>query len=199
MYPLSRAEKNAFRAERKYKLRLMIDEWRETFSAALLRVENKRRSEMRMPVINPGDVEILIPQGINADMWMLNIRVWCLRYSVSPEFIIEALTRMLKYMRRKYRTNIIALGLPAHIVGGAKARQLIEDEVLLQYPNNENLKIAQQPEPALVRIKPYVTMDQMVSGYSKAVESAQRKHQRKIRLMSRIPTRPYRQSPKENV
>ena len=197
-HPLSGEEKADLRYTRKYKLLNMIEEWQKIVSEALIRVENRRRAQTNLKPY-PENTPTLIPTGPNADLWMMNLRVWCLRYCISPEFIIEALTRRLKYLRKTYSEDIIALGLPAAIMGGAKARQFIEDEVMLQYPNGENYKIEMQPEPPPIRIKPHITPDQMVANYSQAIEDAQRKRQRHLRLMSRIPTRPYRQSPKESI
>jgi hypothetical protein len=176
----------------------MINDWRIRLQKAILRVENRRRAETNKPPY-PEDAVVFIPEGTNVDLWLLNIRVWCLRYYVSPEFVVEAVTRRMQYERQKVSETSVALGMTAVKAGGAKARQFVEDEVKLQYPSGENQKVAQQPEPPQVRIKPYITLNQMVSDYSQAVEEAQRKHQHKIRLMSRIPLRPYRQSPKENV
>lgn len=196
--PLNAEEQIILRVNHKKELKEMIAEWRSRIEKALLSVENRRRNEKHQPYY-PENVPVKIPQGPNADLWLLNLRVWCLRYCVSPEFVIETLTRKMKYLRKIPYDEIIALGISASTLGGAKARQFVEDEVFLQYPNGENLKIAIIPEPPLVRIRPHDTPDQMVRNYSHAIEDAQRKHQHKIRLMTHIPTRPYRQSPKENV
>lgn len=115
--------------------------WRARLEKALLSVENQRRRALNVHPFDP-EVAVYLPEGPKANLLLLNLKVWSERYSVTPEFILEFLTRWYRNSRH-WTDNLngqreVSLGLPASLVAGMKSRNLLEEAVHRAFPAGEN-------------------------------------------------------------
>lgn len=160
-----------------------VDDVRMRFSRALLRVENNRRREAKMPEL-PKSTNVWLPMGPSADLYLLTLDVWRLRYSVKAEFIIDALLTRFRYMRKlplPTYPESIHLGLPANIMAGVEARKCIEERITKEFPNNEHIKSRQQPVAAPMPDLQFDTIEQMLAQYNDAVtKTAQQRRNEKV-------------------
>ncbi len=166
-----------------------IDEARVRFNRALLRVENSRRRDVQLPDL-PKSTPVWFPTGPVADLHLLTLDVWRIRYCVTAEFIIETIIRRFRNMRRLPTTNVessVQLGLPANIMAGTEARRCLEERIAKDFPNQENIRVKQQPKVSVMPELSYTTIEEMLTQYNDAVAQVHKncKAERKS-------TRPYR-------
>ncbi len=166
----------------------LANDWTKEIEKALLKVENQRRHEIHTKPF-PDETSVFLPTLTKeARIRLLTLKVWCKRYCITPEFILETLTLRYK-SHRNCKPNEVRLGLPLSTITGPKARKIVEEEVKRSYPNNENFKVASLPPqvPPMRGLK-YDSVDQMVARYSSVItarhaaqQSAERIHRRKFR------------------
>ena len=116
--------------------------WHSRLQRALLAVENQHRRELHLPPHN-SDAIVDMPQGPKASMLLLNLKTWCERYHVTPEFVLEFLTRWYRNARRwedDPHHDAISLGLPAGLVTSTAARLRLEEHVRRTFPGGENMR-----------------------------------------------------------
>ncbi len=164
------------------------NDWTREIEKALLKVENQRRREIHAEPF-PDETPVFLPTLTKeARIRLLTLKVWCKRYCIMPEFILDTLTLRYK-IHRNCKPNEVRLGLPLSTITGPKARKIIEEEVKSAYPNHENFKIAAlPPQVQPMRGLEYDSVDQMVARYSSVItarhaaqQSAERIHRRKFR------------------
>lgn len=129
-----------------------IAEWRKRLSKAFLAVVNNKRKAKNLPLFHK-TIVIDMPEGPNANLFLLTLKVWCIRYHVTPEWILEQLLWLYKG-RRKPDDNEhqINLGLPAPMLVGTVARNYIEEALKLQFPNGENRSSKSIPVPQGIKV-----------------------------------------------
>lgn len=85
---------------------------------------------------------VMLSQNTSHHFRLLNLRVWCLRYHVSLDFILKFLLhRQYKNIRRSsYQkdTKVIQLGVSIPTLCGKASRHALEREILHRFPANEN-------------------------------------------------------------
>ena len=181
----------------------IVDDWRKRLTKALIRVENRIRAEKNLPQFSE-DSEVYLPCGPNARLYLLTLKVWALRYSVSPEFILDHVLEIYRRNRRlkPFMTSELTLGLSAHLVSGAAARESLSELVSKTYSNDENLKVLRQPVLPNIRfiVNENNTLDQILARYGKAIEQAQKKYETQTRRMTQVSAeRSYRRSIREDI
>ena len=179
-------------------LRNEINDWMERLKLALLHVENQRRREGQFPPL-PEDTCVWLPQGPNAELSMLTLKVWTLRYCITPEFLMDTLTLCFRNGRRyDPKDPDIRLGIPASIISGTAARNYVEEAVLKTFPNGENRKVASQPHPRILKQKlDYDNPDQALKEYAKGIAWARRTFEEQLTTVSTMNGRNYRKDPQQ--
>lgn len=142
------------------KLDKIAKKWEERLAKALVRVENARRAEAETTLL-PESALAYVPSGPSVDLLMLNLKVWSMRYSVSPEFVVDALTRCYAGRRKvpgksavragDLNGNSTSLGISAGLAGSASARRAVEDAVSRAFPNGENRRALRARDDFLMR------------------------------------------------
>ena len=74
---------------------------------------------------------------------LMNLQVWCLRYNVSPEFVLRYLLSYFSKARRSW-THGQAFGVKVEALTGTASRAALEDMVHRTFPYSENHLIAKQ-------------------------------------------------------
>lgn len=117
-----------------------IADWRKRLEKALLVVINsKRRARNQLPF--PNSIIIYLPKGPNANLHLLTLKVWCIKYSVTPEWMIEQLMWLFRSRREPDNgPDQIHLGIAAHVLVGTVARNFIQERLVIDFPNGENRK-----------------------------------------------------------
>jgi hypothetical protein len=177
--------------------------WYERLRLALFQVENRRRTLLDMSEF-PKRTQVWIANSPQSRLSLLNLKVWCLRYSVSPEFILDNLLDRFQNVRRLSPTDNtpgypIKLGLPIGIITGPAARQYIERQVVIEFPNGENEKSLAVPATPPIKIKPYSTHEQMLQDYQEAITKARRQFDLAVQRRSKLYSRNYRKSLREDL
>ncbi len=77
---------------------------------------------------------------------LLNLRVWGIRYHVTLKFILQFLLSYYKNLRKHnvqntIRRRFVTLGVPVSVLCGKKSRILVEQEVVKQFPRDEQDKV----------------------------------------------------------
>lgn len=157
--------------EQRRKLHELVVEWRAILEKSLIRAENQRRKVFRHRSVHP-HARVYLPLGGNADLSLLNLRVWCLRYSVTAEWIVE---QILALPGRQVSPDPrrITFGFPAARIGSASTREYIERRVVECFPNRENENALRVPPIPEIRVDRYDTLDAMVERYDKQARRAQ--------------------------
>lgn len=171
------------REEREELLNDHIEKWNRRLCRALINVENNRRRAAGMKNMFPVTTHVFMPAGLPAGLSLLNFKVWCLRYCVTPEFILEHILQRFRTVRQIARgMNIpgtaIQFGLPAKVITGPIAHQYIEDMVNKLYPNDENRKSIMTPVPVITDPpdpKDFQSIDKFVQAYQESVTKARRR------------------------
>ncbi len=179
------------REEIKRYLHEEIEEVRKRFSKALLRVENAKRREAHLPEL-PKSTPVYLPEGRIADLYLLTLEVWRLRYCVSADFIIDSLLTRFRYARRLPPATIpesLDLGLYASTMAGIEARKYIEERITKDFPNKENIRVKHQQKISLMPELEFETIEQMLEQYNQAVQQEQARLKSQARV---VPTRAYR-------
>jgi len=174
----------------------MVTEWKSRLEKALLKVENDRRAVSNFPRLPPETI-VWLPAGPNANLYLLTLKVWCIRYCVTPEFVLEHLTLYYRNLRRyDPKSTEVTLGLPASTLASTTARKHIEEMVIRVYPNGENRKIVSQP-PVFIpaRNLNYENPDEALRQYAQGIAHARnsfeiRSREQRTRLLSA--RRPFR-------
>ena len=153
-------------------LRTEIREWVERLKQALLTVENRRRVEAQFKPL-PEDTVVWMPNNPNAEFSLLTLKVWSLRYCVTPEFLLDTLTLCFRNCRRQSpQQQDVQLGLPAVLICGPRARQYVEEAVLRAFPNGENYKTKRQPQVRIPRWKRNGNLDLDLEEYTRMITAA---------------------------
>src|SRR5215469_2288739 len=140
------------RSDKKQMLEEEINDWRRRVEKALRRVTNAKRKTCALPALSK-DIPVHIPSGSNANMYLLTLKVWCLRYHVTPEWLLEQLLFRFRNNRKTdENSNEINLGLPIHLLIGTVAQNTIHDALLRDFPSSENQKITAMPVPREIKI-----------------------------------------------
>ena len=132
----------------------IAERWHTRLQQALLTIVNQQRrasntTALRLPVVLPGS-------SAATELYLLNLRVWTLRYSVSPEFVLEAI--LIRYPDAlRVDKKCVLLALPAARLGGVAAREAVEQAVRRTYPNGENWRATNSP--TLINIIPPTHLD----------------------------------------
>jgi hypothetical protein len=156
------------RQDQEERLRETISGWRCTLEHALLRLENRRRVDAQQLPYPPSTV-VWLPSSPQANTSFLTLKVWSIRYSVTPEFLLDVLTTRFRSARRpSKRENELSLGLPANIFAGAAACTAVEEAIVKAYPNQENVKVKHQP---LIQIQQKVDLEDP-DAYQKRIYAA---------------------------
>lgn len=142
----TRSEKRAYLDEE-------IADWRKRLERAFLKVVNtKRRAHNQTPFSSTTLVHL--PRGENANLFLLTLKVWCVKYHVTPEWMLEQL--MWLYRNRRPPDdgpNQINLGIAAPVLVGTVARNFIEERIKLEFPNDENIKSQSTPIPREIEFR----------------------------------------------
>jgi hypothetical protein len=184
-------------------LKLEVTEWRTRLNQALLRVENRRLYAAKL-LLYPDDTRVHFPHGPVADLQLLTLKVWTLRYIVTPEFLLDHITTKLSYCRQKAtgspETGNLNVGFPAGILASPRARTVIEEAVKVEYPNGENRKILTQPKVSPIQASDFDTTHQMLETYKVHAEIAQKRFNFRMRKRNQVTVgeRNYRKSLLEN-
>lgn len=164
--------------------------WNDAVEDTLRRLENARRREQNIPLLNDKEV-IYIPGGPKASLQILNLKVWCNRYCVSLSFILETLLENFKYLRK--HDNYVCLGVGATTISGGLAKRKLKEAIIKTFPNGENYRTANQPMPSLPLLTlEYETTREFLERYRKIMSSRQRetfkqpKYHRNFRRPGRI-------------
>jgi hypothetical protein len=176
----------------------LVRNWRARLKKALLKVENQRRTEKDQPLAT--DAAIL--NGPAADLYLLNLRSWMLRYGVSPEFILDALLK--RWAKWQYKTayrnsdrKTVRLHIPARMLGSAASREAVEDAVRSTYPNGEQwrmklVEIARSITPMRkIQYKPEESDDEYIARHRANVEQNRKAFEKTLYQIEHAP-RPYR-------
>lgn len=130
---------------------LKVKTWRNRIEAALRVIENHRRREKGLPA-HQDDVSIYLPKEdhLPSMLRLMNLQVWCLRYKINLEFILDTLLKKYDGVRRRNLTQRkgISLGIPITLLTGTSSRRWIETAVQRAYPMKENLR--QQGSPLTI-------------------------------------------------
>jgi hypothetical protein len=167
-----------------------LNAWDEVIRQAFLRFENRLRQERQLRPF-PDTVTIHVPSGPRSTLQLLNWKIWCTRYSVSVDFIMETLLFCYARCRRlSKKENEIQLGLASGLLTGSRARQLVEEAVARAYPNGENYKVAHQPKiPLPVDNWDYDSPEDFTVQYAATMDQRQRnplKERQRIRNFRRV-------------
>lgn len=161
--------------ERRFDLEQEVEEWKGRLRKALLITENEKRMQMKLPPY-PESTYVELPSGVNANLQLLNLKVWCLRYQVTPEFLLEQILFFYSKLRKTARLQEgVYIGLPASNVVAVGVRVFIEESVKRVYPNNENRKILSQPLPSVIPVDNSETVEEMLESYKTHIQKAQEK------------------------
>jgi hypothetical protein len=149
-----------------------IRSWKARLERALLKVEERERQE---PL--PRSARAWLPgDGFR----LLNLKVWCERYRVPPEFVLEAvLARFSRSRRKDEKSGHVALGLPASMASGISARCAVEEAVVKAFPCGENRKAVEAASTRPAAKISYDDPEGMVRAYSSAMEKRQRARSKK--------------------
>ena len=161
-----------------------IEEARVKVSRALLKWENGRRRDAQQPEL-PASTQVWLPAGHDADLRLLTLTVWSMRYRVSLVWLLDAVLTRYRTQRRLPIVKCpeeLSLGLSASMLTGDAARSAVEERLAREFPNGENMKASRQ---ASAPPMPDLDGDDFVASYVDAVKAGAAK--RPIRI-----TRPYR-------
>jgi len=126
----------------------VVCQWRERLRKALLTLTNRKRRERNLPPLQHAHVHY----RRTSDLYLVNLKVWTLRYGVSVEFVLDAILKHYHNLQNdpKYRhrdpPDTISLHIPVSYLGGEKARQAVEDAVKAAYPNGENWRMRESEQ-----------------------------------------------------
>lgn len=176
-----------------------IDDWRNRLKKALLNIENQKRIELKFKPY-PKDIEIGFPSGVNADLFLLTLKVWCLRYYVTPEFLVEQILTLYKGARKipVGPHGELHIGLGASVMAGVRSRSFLEESIGEAYPNKENYKILAQPVPPNIPKDDCDTIEQMIERYEEHLQKARHRFDTKMHS-NRRSLRNYRNSLQETI
>lgn len=180
------------RSEAAQYLQEELEEVHKRFCKALLRVENRKRREAHMAEL-PKSTKVWLPTGPVAGLQLLTLNVWCMRYTVTPEFVIETILKRFKNMRRLPPAQVVEaihLGLPANIMAGVEARRCVEERLLREFPNRENIRSRQQASAGAMPELHFETLEQMLEQYNAAVHQVHEAAQ--LRQRKQVAVRAYR-------
>lgn len=172
---MTRSEKQAYLAEE-------IEDWHKRLERALLNVVNNKR-KARNTTLYPRDTPVYIPNGPNANLFLLTLKVWCIKHHVTPEWLIEQLIFRFKHLRKPDEDpDQINLQLPAPMLVGTVARNFIEEALKLSFPNNENKKSQSIPIPREIQVD-YLdfSLPETVDQYTDAIIKERESFEKKIK------------------
>ena len=158
-----------------------LSNWEESIRAAILSYENSQRKSMNEPLLD-SHVRVMFQSDQRSLMRLMNWRVWSIRYCIPLDFIVTALLDRYRLQRkRSIDPDIVLLGMPVAMKTGARARQIIEDEVSKTYPDRENYRaMRQKTVPVPITKLEYETPEQFVDRYTKAIEEKRKEWQRTV-------------------
>lgn len=123
------------------------DEARLKVERALLKWENGRRRDARMPEL-PKSTVVWLPTGPDSDLRLITLVVWSRRHRVSLVWLLDAVLTRFRSQRKLPRAKHpeeLTLGIPAATLVCDAARASVEERLLRDFPDGENLKAARQP------------------------------------------------------
>lgn len=163
-------------------------------------LQKVRQALSRIEKVDPD--AIILSFNTNHHFRLLNLRVWCLRYHVSLDFILEFLLHHYFQNIRKAspynNTKIIQLGVAIPALCGEASRHAIEQEILHRFPANENdhiyksqlfQKAADLKSPRLVAPTDNLQED------TKRYLSTMRTRNQRLNNTSKLKRRPWRGNP----
>ena len=168
----------------------ITDTFLRQVKADLIRYANHLPYVQHEKPIPAEQFKIILPVTNKQRFLLLNWRVWCMRYHITPFFIMEALFKRFSNQRsRNISTDpyTISLGVPLAILTGVTARQYLEEEVLRRYPNGENVKMAKQRQ-----IIPLVALDYNDNNMAQVYRRAIAERREALEQQEKQIRRPYR-------
>lgn len=159
-------------------LQLETSRWNRNLKAAIARAENRERSKKGLPKTS---LTAWLPEGPEANLYLLNLKVWSVRYHISLDFILDTLFFCWRYRRKQPNANCATLGLPAALIGGPVSRKYVEEAVCRTYPNGENMRSCKQPRPsAPLRSEEFTSLDDFLRRYGKVMTQRQKEFSGKL-------------------
>jgi hypothetical protein len=187
-YPYERFTRNAMR------------EWRARLDAAFINVANERRKARNLRPVEPARIVVYVPKKTpreESDFRLLNLKVWELRYGVSPEYMLRNLTddRTLRFEGR-----VLIYNQPAGRLTSEKSRKAIEAAVARDYPNGEQWRIIDSPP--LAQLIPRTRLDlndpdAFIERYREKIDQLRKDRETEARPSKR-PYRTQRWRPNDN-
>jgi hypothetical protein len=147
-----------------------IDEARAKVSRALLKWENGRRCNAQQPELPPS-AQVWLPTGPDADLRLLTLTVWSMRWRVSLVWLLDAVLTRYRTQRRLpvvKSPEELSLGLSASMLTGDAARSAVEERLAREFPNGENMRASRQPSAPPM---PDLNGDDFVALYVDAVKA----------------------------
>jgi len=127
---------------------------------------------------------------------LLNWKVWCLRYHVSPDFVLTTILDYYNKIRRRH-AQFITMGLAMNSITGERAQEIIEAAVAVEFPNRENEALhASEIQARMLRqqfpsFDPALPLQDQLEAYAERI----RKHQQQRESLPIKYTRPWRGNP----
>src|SRR5215831_194559 len=94
----------------------VTQQWRARLAKALLAVVNSQRATRKRKPLPPNTL-VYFPRGQDADLYLFNLKVWSLRYCITPEFLVEALLERYGHKLRVQDGTLAWLVLASHLGG----------------------------------------------------------------------------------
>jgi hypothetical protein len=174
------------RSERAYDLEEAIQDWRKRLEKAFLSVVNtKRRLRNQLPYSK--NTQIDLPSRSNANLRLLTLKVWCLRYSVTPEWMLEQLLYLFRNRRNSDDDPTqLVLGLPAELLVGTVASNYIQERLQLDFPNGENKKSLNTPVPRVLKQDDWdFSIPDTLEKYTQAITKERKRFDKAVKLQNK--------------
>lgn len=168
-----------------------IRDWQTTLKRALFRVENRIRERRSKPPLLR-DTPVMIPVGQNADLFLLTWKIWCARYHVSIDFLLDWLLYKFRF-HRTHHSEYISLGINLRVLTAPSTRRNFEE-----YLTTQNIITDSEDhsgETAIFTKDPidFEDLNKFVENYRDHIEKSRRKHKRE-KIVQKESTRRFRSS-----
>lgn len=157
------------------KIQTQIAQWKERVRKALAKVE----SDIQERSVDLS--EVILPRSASSDFLLLTWKSWCLQYSITPEFILEALFEHYAKVRRPPRKGV-TLGLAIPAITGEAALKVVQNAIDAAYPSSENVAARKSRMRAKMigfgKPRPIITDDpeEYVKQYNQAVTQKRKEY-----------------------
>ncbi len=127
---------------------------------------------------------------------ILTIRTWVIRYRVSLSWVLRLLLKD-RFGRIVAPSKSGGLGLPLRTLCSTATQQYVENEVLRQFPHDENISVWNQKQRSTMLatlrfVKPQKDLNQFVQAYTKWASQEQENTER---FAEKLRRRPWRGNP----